>query len=293
MPMMNEQLFDRIQEQTLAGSGSLPDSNTAEAILYGKAYSWIKSALWVWDEMEDYLIRKADQLDGQLIDREWSYRVMRYNRYLIYARSPPVNEVSHLKDLFTLHDLVKCIAGIRKIEEYRRQNLAWARMQGIQQYVDSLAGRGISEAEWKAATASYNTEPITYDYVHGLAPDMMPGEVIDWNEAMRDLMGEKEYDRLMERIYGLDASDPREEPESEKEEPITDGLEEDEPSEDPFFDGFFDDLEQMFSDPIAGFQSMSEQEDDELSHAADYWEDMDVDNRGIIDILIHFAEAMA
>ena len=131
---MNEQLLSQLQEQPLAGSGSLPDSNTAEAILYGKAYSWIKSALWVWDEMEDYLMRKAEQLDGQIIDREWSYHVMRHNRYLIYARSPPVNEVSHLKDLFTLHDLVKCVAGIRKIEEYRRQNLAWARMQGVQHF---------------------------------------------------------------------------------------------------------------------------------------------------------------
>lgn len=128
---MNEFLFGQLQEPSAAGSGSLPDSNTAEAILYGKAYSWIKSALWVWDEMEDYLMRKADQLDGQIIDREWCRDVMRCNRYLIYARSPPVNEVSHLKDLFTLHDLVKCLAGIRKIDKYRRQNLAWARMQGI------------------------------------------------------------------------------------------------------------------------------------------------------------------
>ena len=290
---MNEFLFGQLQEQSSAGSGSLPDTNTAEAILYGKAYSWIKSALWVWDEMEDYLMRKADQLDGQIIDRAWCRDVMRYNRYLIYARSPPVNEVSHLKDLFTLHDLVKCLAGMRKIGEYRRQNLAWARMQGIQRYVDSMAGRGISEAEWKAATASYNTEPITYDYVHGLAPGMMPGEVIDWDKAMRDLMGDKEYGSLMKRIFGADVPKPGAEQASEKIENMENGPQEDIPIEDPFFQGFPEDLAEVFEDPIASFQSLCGAYDDELSLAAAFWEEMDADNRAYIDLAIGFAEAMA
>lgn len=289
---MDEEVFDQLQDQSLVGTGLLPDTNTAEAILYGKAYSWIKSAMWVWDEMEDYLLRKADQLEGQILDREWSYNVMRSNRYLIYSRSPPVNEVSHLKDLFTLHDLVKCVAGIRKIDEYRRKNQAWARMQGIQQYVDSRSGRGISEAEWKAATASYSAEPITYDYVNGLTPDMMPGEIADWDEAMRDLMGDKEYDALTRRIFGDIDTEDEEVSDIEGSGRLPKDTDEDGGVEDPFFDGFTRDLEDMFSDPIAVFRELYENEDDELSHAADFWEEMDADNRSYIDLAIQFAEEL-
>lgn len=283
------------QEPSVQGSGSLPDSNTAEAILYGPSYTWIKSALWVWDEMEDYLLRKAESLDSQIMDREWAYDVMRHNRYLVFARSPPVNEVSRLKDLFTLRSLCKCIAGIRKIDEYRKQNLAWARMKGIQRYVDGMAGRGISEAEWKAATASYNMEPITYDYVHGLTPSMMPGEYIDWNEAMIDLMGEKDYDRLIEKLTGIsdiDDVEPEEESIGSVEEGIEEPEEEPEEEDDGFWDGFDECLEEMFSDPTEGAMQSFGQED-ELSMVSDYWSRLDIDDRSIIDALISFAEAMA
>lgn len=281
------------QDQSLSGSGSLPDSNTAEAILYGPSYSWIKSALWVWDEMEDYLLRKADSLESQIMDREWAYDVMRHNRYLVFARSPPVNEVSRLKDLFTLRSLCKCIAGIRKIDEYRKQNLAWARMKGIDQYVKGMAGRGISEAEWKAATASYNMEPITYDYVHGLTPSMMPGEYIDWDEAMTDLMGEKDYDRLIRKLTGYseedDDSDVMEDVPVEESEIPDEPVEED----DGFWDGFDECLDTMFMDPISRAMQSSGQSDDELSIVSDYWSRLDIDDRSLIDILISFAEAMA
>lgn len=279
------------------GGGSLPDSNTAEAILYGPSYTWIKSALWVWDEMEDYLLRKADSLESQIIDREWAYKVMVGNRYLIFARSPPVNEVSHLKDLFTLRALCKCIAGIRKIDEYRRQNLAWARMKGIEQYVKSMAGRGISESEWKAATASYNMEPITYDYVHGLVPSMMPGELIDWDEAIRDLMGGKEYDSLVERIFGVDVSevpvDDDSQPDKE-ETPVPEGDEEEEHfSDDGFWIGFGTAMAEMFPDFVQDAMDSLTVTDDECARAAEFLDSSDLDNRGIIDELIGFLEAMA
>ena len=271
---------DGIQQE----AGSLPDSNTAEAILYGPAYSRIKSILWAWDEMEDYLIRKADSLNGQIMDREWAYNVIRYNRYLLFARSPPVNEVSKLNDLFTLRSLCKCVAGIHKINEYRRQNIAWARMKGIEQYVGSMAGRGISENEWKAATASYNNQPITYDYVHSINPSMLPGEILDWDEAMKDLMGDEEYDGLVSRIFGIDVSDVvTEKPVVKKEE---------EPVDTVFWNGLSDDLDMLFSRPDEDVLKMMSEEDDEFSYVRDYWLSSDIDNRGIIDQLIKFAEAM-
>ena len=288
------------QDHPTEGSGSLPDSNTAEAILYGPSYSWIKSALWVWDEMEDYLLRKADSLESQIMDREWAYDVMRHNRYLIYARSPPVNEVSRIKDLFTLRSLCKCLAGIRKIDEYRKQNIAWARMKGIDQYVKSMAGRGISESEWKAATASYNMEPITYDYVHGLTPSMLPGEYIDWNEAMVDLMGEKEYDRLVRKLTGCEDNDFEEIQwgisDDITDTPTQENIIEDNVSEriteNNVPDSLSEAIEVMFPNIIDEAMDSLKVTVDEFSVVADYWSRMDVDNRSLIDILIHFAEAM-
>lgn len=288
------------QDHLTEGSGSLPDSNTAEAILYGPSYSWIKSALWVWDEMEDYLLKKADSLESQIMDREWAYDVMRHNRYLIYARSPPVNEVSRIKDLFTLRSLCKCLAGIRKIDEYRKQNIAWARMKGIDQYVKSMAGRGISESEWKAATASYNMEPITYDYVHGLTPSMLPGEYIDWNEAMVDLIGEKEYDRLVRKLTGCEDDDSEEIQwgisDDITDTPIQENIIEDNVSEriteNNVPDGLSEAIEVMFPNIIYEAMDSLKVTVDEFSVVADYWSRMDVDNRFLIDILIHFAEVM-
>ena len=276
-------------ESSPEGSGSLPDINTSEAILYGPAYFRIKSMLWAWDEMEDYLLKKADSLESQIMDREWCYEVMRYNRYLIFARSPPVNDVSKLRDLFTLRSLCKCVAGLRKIDEYRKQNKAWARMKGTENYVKGMEGRGISESEWKAATASYNNEPITYDYVHGLKPSMIPGEVFDWNEAMRDLMGGKEFDSLVQKIFGVDVSEV----------PLDEGERAAEPPEPPSpkepdhnLDDLTESLRIMFPDPVEEAKNILSKDTDECSACADYWHMMDIDDISLVEQLIQYAEAM-
>ena len=268
--------------------GSLPDMNTSEAILFGPAYTKIKSINWVWDEMEEYLLRRADSLDSQIMDREWAYDVLMHNKYLIFARSPPVNDPNKLRDLFTLRNLCKVEAGLKKVEEYRNQNIAWGRMKGIEAYVKGMEGRGISESEWKAATASYNDKPISYEYVHGLQPSDMPGEVDDWDKAMRLLMGGKEYDKLIENIFGPDAyEDPEPDEDWEQDE------EEEEEEEDPFFnDAFYDAMDEVFSDPVSDAIDSLKIADDECSICADYWERMDSDDLLTIDILIGYAEAM-
>ena len=38
-----------------------PDSNTAEAITYGDEYTFIKSATWWWDALEDELNRQLKE----------------------------------------------------------------------------------------------------------------------------------------------------------------------------------------------------------------------------------------
>lgn len=274
--------------QPIPETGSLPDDNTSEAIRYGPAYSWIKSALWAWDEMEDYLLQKADSLESQIIDRRWAYEVLRTNRYLIFSRSPPVNDVRHLKDLFTLHSLYKVLNGIGKIHAYRKKNLAWARMKGIEQYVGGMAGRGISESEWKAATASYNTSPITYDYVNGLTDDSVAEDDFDWNEAMKDLMGDKEYDSLVSKIFGVDVSDVL--PDDGEE----DGTEGEEKEEDSVPDAREDPLSEalriMFDDPIGDAMQTVRRSDDECQRCAEWWDLLDIDDRAIIDRLIGFAK---
>lgn len=308
-------------QNVVSDHGSLPDSNTSEAILFGSAYSWIKSALWVWDEMEDYLINKADQLEGMLIDREWSYDTMVRNRYLVFSRSPQVNEVDHLKDLFTLRQLIKTVAGLRKIDEYRKQNVSWARMQGIREYVGGMAGRGISESEWKAATADYSNAPITYDYVHGLTPDKLPGSDIDWADAMRDLMGDRDYDAMISRIFGDDVPEDDDRdgwPDAGEDSDQMDGdeatAEEDEgddisgegtpnipeeerresvdaPSTGPEEerDWLSEGLAVMFDDPFDAALDIAEEVYDDCRLASEWWASSDYDDRAIIDAFIEGA----
>ncbi|MBE6526317.1 MAG: hypothetical protein E7Z63_00895 [Thermoplasmata archaeon] len=186
-------------------SGALPDSNTAEAILYGKEYSKIKTMMWAWDEMEDHLYRRSQALESEIIDRDFAYMVLTKNRHLINSRSPPFNEVNKIKDLFTLNELVRVETGIKKIQEYRRQNQTWGRKRGIEEYVASLSGKGISPADWKNATAKYNMAPITFDYVHG---NVETEDDVDWALGMRLLLGDEEFEKFQEKVEkGI--ADPR------------------------------------------------------------------------------------
>ena len=260
--------------QTENGPVTLQDENTSEAIIYGPAYSWIKNALWIWDEIEEYLRNKADSLESQIVDREWSYYVMLHNPYLINARSPPVNEVEHLKDLFTLRSLTKCEAAIGKVKEYRKQNIAWARMKGIEHYIKGMEGRGITESEWTAATAQFDMEPITFDYVHGDGPIGYAEEDVNYELAMLDILGPEEYSELRGRILGK-VKEPETPAEVETEEPDL---------------SFLDCLDGLFSSPVEEAKRMLETDGDLCSAAADYWFDMGADTRAIIDALITYAE---
>lgn len=259
----------------------LQDDNTSEAIVFGPAYSWVKDVMWIWDEIEEYLRRKADSLDGQIMDREWAYDVMLHNPYLINARSPPVNEVSRLNDLFTLRSLCKCLAAIDKIGEFRKQNTAWARMKGAERYVKGMEGRGITEAEWGAANSRFNMEPITYDNVHGIGDSEIPEENVEYILAMKAIMGPEEFEGLEDRVLGRRPDMP--------DIPITETEEE---TDTPDI-GFVEELSEIFADPVSEATEYLRQSDDECSEAAEFWTRMDVDNRGIIDSIIQFAEVMA
>lgn len=236
----------------------LPDTNTAQAISYGPAYDDMIGIMWAWDSMEDHLMQVSQSLESQLMDRAWCAEVLRRNRYMIFARSPPVNEVEHLKDLQRLRQLCKVQAALHKIDEYRQKNIAWARMQGIKQYVDSLKGTGISESRWKASTSEWNTRPINYFNVNN--PVEVTGDDFDWDEALKDLMGEKSYAKLVKSM-GLA---PEEEPvarnrwmrdeddeESEEEEEYEDESEED-----------YDDEEYEDEDESEDEESEEEEEED-------------------------------
>ncbi len=278
--------------------GLLPDRDTAEAIVYGDSYSWIKSALWAWDEMEDYLLRKADGLESQILDRRFAFEVLTRNRYAVFAKSPQYNDPRKLQDLLTLRSLLKCVAAARKIQGFREQNRAWARMRGIRRYVESLEGRGVTEQEWKAATSDYNMRPITYESVHGASPGELPEEDIDWDEAMADLMGDDELGSFLDRMMGddkcLDDMPPDEirqgsaEPVAEEPEQAGDDVRQDVDGEDDAgepWPGFREDMGAMFPDPIEEALSAVRRTDNGHPSAADLWDALDIDDRAIIDSL--------
>lgn len=298
----------------------LPDSNTAQAITYGSSYQVMKDTLWAWDAMEDNLIHRSQELESQLMDREWCYDVLRRNRYMIFAQSPQVNEIEHLKDLQTLRQLCKVQAAIHKIDEFRQKNIAWGRMQGTKEYVKGLEGQGISESRWKASTCEWNTKPINYRNVK--YPENDPVDDIDWDEAYRDLIGAKNYDKLIKKFdlgddeedvpvdeevwegrvgvseEGSDSED--EESDSDDEEEIDEEpeveSEEDEPETriipDPSgpsesSDGFSEGLAVMFDDPVGDLMNDTRADEEDIS---DYLKRADLDNRAIIDWLIECAE---
>ncbi len=277
--MMNNEQFPVFEDNS--GPVVLQDENT--------------NVLWIWDEIEEYLCRKADSLDSQIIDREWSYEVVTHNPYLIQARSPPVNEVDHLNDLFTLNSLRKCLVAIKKLKEYRKQNIAWARMKGIENYIKGMEGRGITETEWGIANSSFVMEPITYDTVHGTGPAGYPEEAVDYRQAMMDILGPEEYAELETKILGkIDEEDEFEEDPDEEEE------EEDEPEvsqppepkkSEPKEAPYLDELKALLEDPMQTAMDAISDMTDECATVAAYWEEMDVDGRRIIDSLIAMAEA--
>lgn len=279
------------------GTGSLPDENTSEAILYGSAYGWIKSAMWAWDEIEDYYCRKITNLYNQLMDRRFCFETLKYNKFLIFARNPPVNNPDHLKDLMTLRELAKAKTAAKKIDEYRRQNLAWARKQGVQEYVRSLAGRGISEAEWKAATASYNMAPITYDWVHGITDDF-DDEDFDWGEAMEDLMGEKAYNALVDKMTRGERVPPFMDPNFDRrigrhignEDENEEEDEEPEVEEDPYWSSLTMVIEIIFDDPVQTLLDTAEPIiEDDCRKMAEWLVKANLDDSEIVDRVICFA----
>lgn len=234
----------------------LPDLNTAQAISFGPAYEEMTGIMWAWDSMEDHLMQVSQSLESQLMDRAWCAEVLRRNRYMIFARSPPVNEVQHLRDLQTLRQLCKVQAALHKIDEYRQKNIAWARMQGIKQYVDGLKGTGISESRWKASTSEWNTRPINYFNVNN--PVEVTGDDFDWDEALKDLMGEKSYAKLVKNMGLASEEEPpmRRAPWMEEEDESEDEYSEEEDEE--YEDESDDESDEDYED-----EDESEEEEDE------------------------------
>ena len=110
------------EENPFRDAGSLPDDNTAESILYGSSYRWIKNALWAWDELESAIDLRIMELYSQILDRQFAYEVMSRNPYVIFSKSPKYNDPRKLRDVFTLRELVKCNSAVHKIQAYREKN---------------------------------------------------------------------------------------------------------------------------------------------------------------------------
>ncbi len=142
----------------------IPDTNTAESIMYGSKYKFAKSSKFYWDSVEDYLIKLQKQMTVDIIDPAFCEYVVKRNPMMIYASEPPVDSVDRIKDLHTLRILLNVKKALHDVEIRRTENLQYAQIHGISEYSAKMREGGIEDDVWKAATLRYD-EPIEFDTI--------------------------------------------------------------------------------------------------------------------------------
>ena len=174
-----------------------PDSNTAEAIAYGDEYTFIKSATWWWDALEDELNRQLKEEMGKIRDPEFAAYVVRNRPNMIWSRRPPVNEPDKQKDLIQLREIIKRGTALRDLNVRRTKNEMYARLKGVDKHVKEVREKGsISETQWMAATSGRN-ERIDYEMLRELLDDdRLKAE----QDAEQMELGIKEYNEAKEKF---------------------------------------------------------------------------------------------
>ncbi|MFA6804228.1 MAG: hypothetical protein WCR24_07065 [Candidatus Methanomethylophilaceae archaeon] len=142
----------------------IPDTNTAESIMYGSKYRFAKSSKFYWDSVEDYLIKLQKEMTLDIIDPAFCEYVVKRNPMMIYASEPPVDSVDRIKDLHTLRILLNVKKALHDVEIRRTENLQYAQIHGISEYSAKMREGGIDDDVWKAATLRYD-EPIEFDTI--------------------------------------------------------------------------------------------------------------------------------
>lgn len=173
-----------------------PDSNTAEAITYGDEYTFIKSATWWWDSLEDELNRQLEREMSRFIDPEFCLYVLRSRPNMIWARQPPVNEPDKMRDLRQLREVIKRGTALRDLKVRRMNNELYARLKGVEKHIGELRERGISDTMWMASTAGRN-ERIDFEMLREILDDDELKAEMEAGQIEKDL---REYNREKEQF---------------------------------------------------------------------------------------------
>lgn len=211
----------------------IPDEYTANAIMYGSAYTFQLSSKFYWDQVQDQLEQDIERLKRKLINREFAAYVMNNAQHMVFANPPPSNNPDEIRDLWTLREIVRKGTALRQLDMRRMENRLWSEMMGVSEYARKVNADDISEERWKSATMG-QMAPIDFETIRALRdeePIMAKKEVEEYmseearlraqakefrngyNEWLREMDRSVETDEDYDDDYDDDEDDDRTQPE--------------------------------------------------------------------------------
>lgn len=145
----------------------IPDEYTANAIMYGSAYTFQLSSKFYWDQVQDQLEQDIERLKRKLINREFAAYVMNNAQHMVFANPPPSNNPDEIRDLWTLREIVRKGTALRQLDMRRMENRLWSEMMGVSEYARKVNADDISEERWKSATMG-QMAPIDFETIRAL-----------------------------------------------------------------------------------------------------------------------------
>lgn len=145
----------------------IPDEYTADAIMYGSAYTFYLSSKYYWDQVQDQLEQDIESLKGKLRNKEFAAYIMNNAQYMIFANPPPSNNPDEIRDLWTLREIVRKGTALRNLELRRMENRLWSEMKGVSEYASKVNAEAVSEERWKSATMG-QMAPIDFETIRAL-----------------------------------------------------------------------------------------------------------------------------
>ena len=211
----------------------IPDEYTANAIMYGSAYTFQLSSKFYWDQVQDQLEQDIERLKRKLINKEFAAYVMNNAQHMVFANPPPSNNPDEIRDLWTLREIVRKGTALRQLDMRRMENRLWSEMMGVSEYARKVNADDISEERWKSATMG-QMAPIDFETIRALRdeePIMAKKEVEEYmseearlraqakefrngyNEWLREMDRSVETDEDFDDDYDDDEDDDRTQPE--------------------------------------------------------------------------------
>ena len=211
----------------------IPDEYTANAIMYGSAYTFQLSSKFYWDQVQDQLEQDIERLKRKLINKEFAAYVMNNAQHMVFANPPPSNNPDEIRDLWTPREIVRKGTALRQLDMRRMENRLWSEMMGVSEYARKVNADDISEERWKSATMG-QMAPIDFETIRALRdeePIMAKKEVEEYmseearlraqakefrngyNEWLREMDRSVETDEDFDDDYEDDEDDDRTQPE--------------------------------------------------------------------------------